>query len=134
MAINYGTIRTFPEEPQFHLVYDMGAGSTTATVVSFNSRTVNNGRSNKTVIEIVTHGVGFDEQLGGDLFNSRLVDHFLDLFRSSHVGAKAKNDIKTNGRAFARLFKEASRIKQLLTANTDTMASVTPYLNQLISD
>jgi len=124
VAINYGTTRTFSEEPQYHLIYDMGAGSITATVVSFSSRTVKEGRSNKTVIDIATHGLGYDRELGGDLFNARLVDILVEAFRTSKSGAKAKTDIKSDGRAFARLFKEASRVKHVLSANADTMASV----------
>jgi hypoxia up-regulated 1 len=126
VAINYGTTRTFSEEPQYHLIYDMGAGSTTATVVSFASRSVKDGRSNKTVIDISTHGIGFDRDLGGDLFNARIVHTLVESFRTSSVGKKAKTDIKSNGRAFARLFKEASRVKHVLSANAETMASVFP--------
>lgn len=124
VAIQYASTRTFSEEPQYHLIYDMGAGSTTATVVSFRSRSVKEGRSNKTIIEIATHGVGYDRHLGGDLFNSRLVDTLFNAFQSSKTGVKAKSDIKSNGRAFARLLKEASRVKQVLSAGTDAMASV----------
>jgi hypoxia up-regulated 1 len=124
VAINYGTTRTFSEKPQYHLIYDMGAGSTSATVVSFSSRNINAGRAEKTVTEITTLGVGFDRELGGDLFNSRLVDHLIDTFRNSKAGKKAKSDIKSDGRAFAKISKEASRIKQLLSANVDAAASV----------
>jgi len=102
----------------------MGAGSTTATVVSFGSRVVKEGKSNKTVIDIITHGIGFDTELGGDLFTSRIVNNLIESFRTSKTGAKANTDIKSDGRAFARLFKEAGRVKQVLSANTDTTASV----------
>jgi hypoxia up-regulated 1 len=132
VAIQYGTTRTFPEEPQYHLIYDMGAGSTTATVVSFRSRSVKEGRTNKTVIEIATHGIGYDRELGGDLFNSRIADTLVDAFRSSKSGSKAKTDITTDGRAFARLFKEAARVKQVLSANAETMASVPPLTSELM--
>jgi hypoxia up-regulated 1 len=102
----------------------MGAGSTTVTVVSFSSRTVKEGRTNKTVIDIATHGLGYDRELGGDLFNTRLVDTLVEAFRTSKSGVKAKTDIKSNGRAFARLSKEASRVKHVLSANAETIASV----------
>ena len=102
----------------------MGAGSTTVTVVSFSSRTVKEGRTNKTVIDISTHGLGYDRELGGDLFNTRLVDTLVEAFRTSKSGVNAKTDIKSNGRAFARLSKEASRVKHVLSANAETMASV----------
>ena len=108
----------------------MGAGSTTATVVSFSSRTVKEGRSNKTVIDISTHGIGYDRELGGDLFNARLVENLAEVFRSSKAGAKAKTDINTDGRAYARLFKEASRVKHVLSANGETYASVSPCLRR----
>jgi len=109
----------------------MGAGSTTATIVSFASRSITEGKSNKTVIDIATHGIGYDRELGGDLFNTRIVDILVDGFRTSKSGAKAKTDIKTDGRAVARLFKEAARVKQVLSANADTTASVPLLLNSL---
>jgi hypoxia up-regulated 1 len=134
VAINYGTARTFSEESQYHLIYDMGAGSTTATVVSFFQRTVKEGRSNKTHVDISTHGTGYDRELGGNLLNSRIVDVLIDRFRSSSTGKSAKADIKSNGRAFARLFKEASRVKHVLSANSDTTASVIPILGNINID
>jgi len=102
----------------------MGAGSTTATVVSFQSRVIKTGKTNKTVIEIGTHGYGFDRKLGGELFTTRLVSRLVELFRTSKSGRKATTDIQTDGRAMARLYKEASRVKQVLSANTETSASV----------
>ena len=102
----------------------MGAGSTTATIVSFSSRSVTEGRSNKTVIEIATHGVGFDRDLGGVLLDARIADILTEEFRTSKAGARVKTDVKSNGRALARLFKEASRVKQALSANTEVVASV----------
>ena len=125
VAIHYGTTRTFSEESQYHLIYDMGAGSTTATVVSFSSRSIKRGHSNATVISISSHGVAFDRDLGGDLFNSRIVDTLIKSFRTSSAGKTAKTDIRSDGRAVARLFKESSRVKHVLSANSDTMASVT---------
>jgi hypoxia up-regulated 1 len=110
----------------------MGAGSTTATIVSFTSHSVKDGKTNKSVIDIATHGIGYDRELGGDLFNARIVDNFVDAFRASKAGAKANTDIKTDGRAFARLFKEAARVKQVLSANIDTTATV--ILSQELTD
>jgi hypoxia up-regulated 1 len=128
VAINYGTTRNFGGDPQYHLIYDMGAGSTTATIISFQSKVVKSGKMNKTVIELGTHGFGFDRELGGELFTTRLVDRLIDLFRKSKSGSRATTDIQTNGRAMARLYKEASRVKQVLSANTETHASVSLFL------
>jgi len=114
----------FAEEPQYHLIYDMGAGSTTATIVSFGSRSVTEGKSNKTVTDITTHGIGYDRELGGNLFNSRMVDTLIEAFLTSKSGSKSKADIRTDGRAIARLFREAARVKHILSANTDTTATV----------
>jgi hypoxia up-regulated 1 len=128
VAIDYGTTRLFSEEPQYHLIYDMGAGSTTATIVSFSSRSVTEGKSNKTVIDISTHGIGYDRELGGDLFNARMVDTLIEAFRTSKSGSKSKTDIRADGRAIARLFREVSKVKHVLSANMDTTAMVTSLL------
>ena len=55
VGLNYATSRTFPSvseghKPEIHVVYDMGAGSTTASVLRFQGRAVKDiGRFNKTV-------------------------------------------------------------------------------------
>lgn len=131
VGINYATSRTF-DEPQYHIVYDMGAGSTTASVLRFEGKSVKDvGRFNKTVQEVSILGLGYDRTLGGDLFNERLEDLILSDFVKSQKGQSAlvgekdpKNVVRSNGRSAAKLWKESTRVRQILSANTDAVASV----------
>jgi hypoxia up-regulated 1 len=133
VGINYATSRTFDEKnPEFHIVYDMGAGSTTASVIRFQGKSVKDiGRFNKTIQEVTVLGVGFDTSLGGDLFNEKVVELLAEDFVQSKKGSAAlasysdpKKALRTNGRAASKLWREATRARQILSANTETFASV----------
>ena len=132
IGLNYAVSRTFPAvnegaKPEYHLVYDMGAGSTTATLLKFQGRTVKDvGRFNKTVQEVQVMGTAWDKTLGGDAFNAAIVDDIVDQFAASFkmkaLGAGSSH-IKADGRTMAKLWKEAERLRQVLSANTETSAS-----------
>ncbi|KAF8532908.1 Hsp70 protein-domain-containing protein [Trichophaea hybrida] len=133
VGINYATSRTFDEKnPEFHIVYDMGAGSTTASVIRFQGKSVKDiGRFNKTVQEVSVLGVGYDTSLGGDLFNEKVVELLAEDFIQSKKGSAAlasheepMKALRTNGRAASKLWREATRARQILSANTETYASV----------
>ncbi|OAL56300.1 chaperone protein dnaK [Pyrenochaeta sp. DS3sAY3a] len=129
VGINYATSRTFPDvtkdgQPEINLVFDMGAGSASATILKFQGRTVKDvGRLNKTIQEIEVLGAGWDRTLGGDALNSLIVDDmvssFIDLPAAKSASITAKQ-VKSHGRTAAKLFKEAERIRQVLSANTQT--------------
>ncbi|PHH72345.1 hypothetical protein CDD82_6030 [Ophiocordyceps australis] len=133
VALNYATSRQFPNvnegaTPEHHMVFDMGAGSATATIIRFQSRTVKDmGKFNKTVQEVQVLGSGWDRTLGGDSLNYLIVDDMVSQFVDSD-GAKAISAsveaVKSNGRTMARILKEAERLRQTLSANTDTQATL----------
>lgn len=118
VAINYALSRTFSPQPVRHIIYDMGAGSTSATVVAFNQPLDASGKPG--TAEVVVEGVAYDEFLGGDAFNERLLELLLVKFMEQHEGSK----IRDNPRAIAKLRKEATRVRQILSANMETTASV----------
>ena len=133
VGINYATTRTFDDKaPEYHIVYDMGAGSTTASVLRFQGKSVKDvGRFNKTVQEVTVLGVGYDRTLGGDLFNEKMVDILAADFIASKKGVQAfagnenpNKALRTNGRAASKLWREATRSRQILSANIETVASV----------
>ncbi|KAI9783119.1 MAG: lumenal Hsp70 protein [Geoglossum umbratile] len=141
VGLNYATTRTFPSisdggKPEIHLVYDMGAGSTKATILRFQGRVVKDvGKFNKTIQEVDVLGTGWDRTLGGDALNAVLVDHLLDEFvkipkvkklglAEGSQGLRAQDVVKRNGRVAAKLWKEAERVRQVLSANSETMASI----------
>jgi hypoxia up-regulated 1 len=132
VGLNYATTRTFPSvsdgaKPEYHLVFDMGAGSTKATVLKFQGRTVKDvGKYNKTIQEVQVLGSGWDRTLGGDALNAVIVDDMISQFVESTSGKKVSatvEGVQAHGRAAAKLWKEAERLRQVLSANTNTQAS-----------
>ncbi|CAG8728436.1 15224_t:CDS:2, partial [Acaulospora morrowiae] len=68
VGLNYAIshFSSFTDEPQYHLFYDMGAGSTKASLISFKTVSVKDvGRFNKTVINLDVISIGYDRTLGG---------------------------------------------------------------------
>lgn len=131
VGLNYATSRTFPsvsdgESPEYHVVYDMGAGSTTASVLRFQSRKVKDvGKLNKTVQEVHVIGSGWDKSLGGDSLNDVIVN---DMVTKLAEEKKLKDkvtpaEIKAHGKTMARLWKDAEKLRQVLSANTETSTS-----------
>ncbi|KAK9721782.1 lumenal Hsp70 protein [Basidiobolus ranarum] len=124
VALNYAMSRSFTEEPQYHIFYDMGAGSTVASLMEFRTVSVKDvGKYNKSITQVEVKAVGYDRTLGGHQFDYRLQQHLVHEF-TEKMGSKVKNNIQDSGKAMARLMKEAARVKQILSANTETIASV----------
>lgn len=132
VGLNYATSRQFPNvneggKPEHHMVFDMGAGSTTATILKMQSRTVKDvGKFNKTVQEVSVLGTGWDRTLGGDALNYLIVDDMLSQFVDSPKAKKAEvslEGVKSHGRAIAKLTKEAERLRHILSANQNTQGS-----------
>lgn len=132
VGLNYATSRQFPNinegaRPEYHMVFDMGAGSTIATVMRFQSRTVKDiGKFNKTVQEVQVLGSGWDRTLGGDSLNYIIMDDMVSQFVESKGGKKiaaTAEGVKSHGRAMAKISKEAERIRHVLSANQNTQAS-----------
>lgn len=133
VGINYAVSRTFEvDKPEYHVVYDMGAGSSTATVLKFQGKKVKDvGKFNKTVQDVSVIGFGADEELGGDVLNERMVDILVEEFLKTKKAeklfgddAEAEKKVRTNGRTAAKLWREATRTRQVLSANTETYSSV----------
>ncbi|KAK7526321.1 putative Hsp70 family chaperone Lhs1/Orp150 [Phyllosticta citriasiana] len=132
VGLNYATSRTFPSvsegaKPEYHMVFDMGAGSTTATVLRFQGRTVKDvGRFNKTVQEVQVMGTGWDQTLGGDELNELIYDDIIQQFTEDPAAKKAGAVdfvVRRNGKIAARLWKDAEKIRQVLSANQATSST-----------
>ncbi|KAG9746626.1 actin-like ATPase domain-containing protein, partial [Aureobasidium melanogenum] len=132
VGIDYAVKRTFPsvskgEKPEYHMVFDMGAGSTTATVLRFQSKDVKDiGRFNKTIQEVAVMGAGWDKTLGGDELNALIVDYLVDSFVAKPQAVKAgitAEEVKSHGRTASKIWREAERARQVLSANSDVRSS-----------
>ena len=132
VGVNYATSRAFPSvkeggKAERHLVFDMGAGSTTASILEFQQKTVKDvGKYNKTFQDVAVLATSHDRSLGGDALNAAIVDHMVDEFVKSK-GAQGKGvaaeNVKVHGRAMAKLLKDAERVRQVLSANSETSTS-----------
>lgn len=131
VGMNYATSRTFPSvseghKPEYHVIYDMGAGSTTASVLRFQGRSVKDvGKFNKTVQEVQVLGSAWDKSLGGDALNDLIVkDMIANLVEHKTLkGRVTPGTVESHGKTVARLWKDAEKIRQVLSANTETGAS-----------
>ncbi|CAF1108117.1 unnamed protein product, partial [Didymodactylos carnosus] len=123
VALNYGVFRRkdFNETGSTYMFYDMGSQSTTATIVTY--QTVKSKESGilETVPQLTVKGVGFDRNLGGLEFQIRIRDFLMKKFHEQH---KNKYNLMENPRAMTKLFREAERAKQVLSANMEYTAQV----------
>lgn len=117
VAVNYAMTRTFSSTPEYHVIYDAGASSTRATVVSFAAAEDPKTKASYTQINVL--GVGHDRNTGGTELDLRLRDILIDSFMSKH-----RRDIRKDKRGMAKLWKEAGRVKAILSANSDATSTV----------
>ena len=86
---------------------------------------------NRTVLEVQVKSVGYDYSLGGHSFDLRLQLHLAKLFSAKFKTQIPGGDVSKDSRAMARLLKEANRVKQILSANTETFATIESLVDNL---
>ena len=118
IAVNYAMTRSFPT-PEYHVFYDAGASSIRATVVQFSSD--GNGKSASTQIRVV--GIGYERNVGGTELDRRLREILVEEFNAKH-----KQDIRSDKKGMAKLWKEAGRVKTILSANLEAASTVSKNL------
>jgi hypoxia up-regulated 1 len=123
VIIDYAKARPF-NTSQMHLVYDMGSGSTSASLVRLTGISVKDtGKKNKTITAAQVLSTAAETTNGGNLLDQRLYAHLINHFNQlyeNQVGSK----LESNPRALARLMKEATKIKQILSANNEASVSI----------
>ncbi|XP_071633112.1 hypoxia up-regulated protein 1 isoform X1 [Temnothorax longispinosus] len=130
VALNYGVFgRTeINDSAHYIMFYDMGASSTTATVVSYqNMKTKERGfLENNPHVSVL--GVGYDRTLGGLEMQIRLQQYLAQQFDALK---KTPNSVFKSPRAMAKLFKEAGRVKTVLSANADHFAQIESLIDDI---
>ncbi|KPM10783.1 Sar s 28 (heat shock protein 70-like protein 7) [Sarcoptes scabiei] len=131
-GLNYGIFRRKDfnsSNPTNILFYDMGAGSTIATIISY--QLVKNKDRGFTEIDpqMIVKGVAYDRYLGGLELQLRLRDHLVKLF--SEQSKKTIDEIRKNKKAMAKLLKEAGRLKKVLSANSEHKAQIENVMNDI---
>ena len=112
--------RTFIDELEHHIIYDAGASSIRASTISFSSV---DAKSKNTGILIQVAGLGFERRVGGNELDRRLREILIRDFEKKH-----RTEVRSDERALAKLWKEANRVKTILSANTDSSTSVSNRL------
>ncbi|ODO10822.1 hypothetical protein I350_01420 [Cryptococcus amylolentus CBS 6273] len=130
VALNYAMTRTFPDynpatgagEKEYHVIYDSGALSTTATVLAFYQTSEYLTPKSKTPINtthIETLGTGW-ENVGGVLLDVAIQDILVEDF----IKKSGKTGIEADKKALAKVAKEATRVKHILSANYEANTAI----------
>lgn len=114
VALNYVSNKKFTDEDysetkEYHLAYDMGAGSTKATLFSYTPFA--NG-----TINLEIEAIGYDESFGGQLFTKSIYTIILEKFLLK-FGLPVDTELPAKVRA--RLFEVAEKAKIVLSVNAD---------------
>ncbi|KAJ2535478.1 lumenal Hsp70 protein, partial [Coemansia sp. RSA 1933] len=121
VALNYAMNREFAK-PERHLFYDMGAGKTVATVARFSVRQESKSRRAKKSTVISVQSFASDAMLGGQEIDFVVREMLIGQF-AAQAGVAAE-EVRGSARAMSRLLKEAKRVKTILSANVEAVASV----------
>ncbi|EGW33433.1 uncharacterized protein SPAPADRAFT_50314 [Spathaspora passalidarum NRRL Y-27907] len=96
-----------PKEKKYHLIYDVGAGYTTATVFSLSR--------NDTALLVEMESFGYDPLFGGRLLTESVYDIIVDKLLS-HFNIRSSD---LTPKIQARLFEVAEKAKNVLSANME---------------
>ncbi|WWC89981.1 uncharacterized protein L201_004911 [Kwoniella dendrophila CBS 6074] len=137
VALNYAMTRTFPNfnleigegEKEYNIIYDSGALSTTATILSFYQTSYFPTKKSKTSIN-TTHievlSVGY-ENVGGVLLDTEIQKILTEDF----IKKSGQKDIISDKRALAKLSREANRVKHILSANQEANVAIESLFNDV---
>ncbi|WRT67203.1 uncharacterized protein IL334_004169 [Kwoniella shivajii] len=137
VALNYAMTRNFPDynletgqgSKEYNVIYDSGALSTTATVLAFYQTSYLPTPKSKTPIN-TTHievlGVGW-ENVGGVLLDVAIQD----ILTKDFITKSGQKDVIKDKRAIAKLAREASRAKHILSANQEANVAIESLYNDI---
>ncbi|EGV66406.1 lumenal Hsp70 protein [Yamadazyma tenuis] len=125
VAINYASNQKYEQKDydnkkKFHMIYDMGAGSTKATLFSITPF------SNLTT-KLELENIGFDVAFGGQALTQSIYNILIEKLTSSFG---LDEDFELPPRAAARLLEGAEKAKIILSANSDYHLSLESILDE----
>lgn len=117
VALQYGISKYLGStEPQNILFFDLGSSSLQVSVVSYEPR----GKDQQDILgKFKVKGIAWDYTVGSVDFDAVLARHFAELFKKEHG-----MDVTKNHKAMAKIMITAKKIKEVLSANTETIAQV----------
>ncbi|QEU58075.1 Lhs1 [Kluyveromyces lactis] len=120
VAIDYASKqKSFPAgKPNYHVIYDMGAGSTTASLISILQP------ENITLpLRIEFLGYGHTDSLSGSVLSLAIVDLLENDFLESNPNIRTEQ-FESDASAKAKLVQAAEKAKLVLSANSDASISI----------
>ncbi|VDP79116.1 unnamed protein product [Echinostoma caproni] len=130
VALDFGISRrkSFNESSQFFMFFDVGYTSTTATVVSYHVGKHHQGGVSAQDPILTILGVGSAPNLGTSSLIYRIRDYFAESFSEST--AIPLSIVRENARVMSRISREAVRVLNVLSANTEADAQIEQLLNE----
>ncbi|XP_073060789.1 heat shock 70 kDa protein 17-like [Primulina eburnea] len=127
-ALQYGIDKDFSNGSRQVLFYDMGASSTYAALVEFSAYNAKEFGKTVSINQFKVKDVKWDEKLGGQHMELRLVEYLADEF-NKQLGNGV--DIRNSPKAMAKLKKQVKRTKEILSANLMAPLSVESLYDDL---
>merc|ERR1711872_944109 len=123
VALNYGMFRRkeINGTVKHLMLYDMGAQTTSATIVGFQVVKTKEKGFSETHPQAQVLGVGYDRSLGGSEITFRVREYLADEFDAMK---KTNTKVRSVPRAMGKLLKEAERVKLVLSANSECFAQI----------
>lgn len=112
-ATMYGIDRLDSEKDLNVIFYNMGGVDTEVTLARFSAVTDD---KNKQFEHVEILAEAYDQHLGGQDFDKVIVEMMAEAFNSMPE-RQGKADVRSNDRAMKRLWKESSKVKDILSAN-----------------
>ena len=132
-ALNFGMDKTM-EEPKIYLFYNLGGSSLQVSVVKYHAYEVPESKYSKkmkSIGSIEVLGKAWDQTLGGEAFDNRLVDYMADHFNREWRKARGhEKDVRDIPNAMTKLRLQANKVKQVLSANQE----IPVHLDSLYDD
>ncbi|KAM9909767.1 hypothetical protein OXX69_005126 [Metschnikowia pulcherrima] len=124
-ALAYVSDRKFANEEYdgktvHQIIYDVGAGSTTATLFSITP--FQNG-----TVYLDVESVGYDDTFGGELLTKKVYDILYEKFLQK---SDLDESYEMPFRSAARLYESAEKAKTILSANADSKVSLESFWNE----
>lgn len=117
---SYASNRQFSTTPEYHLILDIGAGESSASLFSIRS----GGDSAPQSVIIELEGLGFDDSFGGHTITAIVKDLLVEKFIEAHGKAISKSSLQKDFKAQRKLWTEAEKVKTILSANTEVSAHI----------
>eukprot|EP01111_Echinosteliopsis_oligospora_P017228 TRINITY_DN7394_c0_g1_i1.p1 TRINITY_DN7394_c0_g1~~TRINITY_DN7394_c0_g1_i1.p1 ORF type:complete len:953 (+),score=370.20 TRINITY_DN7394_c0_g1_i1:61-2859(+) len=111
-ALSYALDRNFENNTQNVIFYDIGATSAKALLCTLSAVPDIKSKKNKTITQVLVHSTTWDNTVGGKFIDRNLVNHFKKAIQAKY----ADIDI-SDPRLTVRLFKEAQKVKEILSSN-----------------